>query len=184
MLGLGTLALHDAAATGEPKMLAALAAIPLCIWLYLLLGAAISGESADKFAPLKSSVVPMKRVIAVIPARNEATVIAESLLSLFAQGISIILIDDNSSDGTAEVARHAQAALGHSDRLTVIQGKPLAAGWTGKLLGRASRGGVRRSIQARLSAAHRCRHHPWTNKCCGTSCNCRERALTIWCPTW
>ena len=47
--------------------------------------------------------------------------------------LSVILTDDQSEDGTAEVARATAAALGASDRLTVIAGAPLPPGWTGKL---------------------------------------------------
>ena len=45
----------------------------------------------------------------------------------------VILVDDQSRDGTAQVARDAAAALGAADRLTVISGRSLPAGWTGKL---------------------------------------------------
>jgi len=44
-----------------------------------------------------------------------------------------VLVDDESRDGTAEAARAAAAAVGSSDRLTVLTGRPLPAGWTGKL---------------------------------------------------
>ncbi|OQW46147.1 MAG: glycosyl transferase family 2 [Proteobacteria bacterium SG_bin6] len=73
-------------------------------------------------------------VTAVVPARDEAEVIGESIGSLIAQkypgDFRIILVDDNSSDGTGEIARATAAG---SDRLTVLNGAPLAAGWTGKL---------------------------------------------------
>jgi hopene-associated glycosyltransferase HpnB len=45
----------------------------------------------------------------------------------------VILVDDQSRDGTAQVARDAAAALGAADRITVISGRSLPAGWTGKL---------------------------------------------------
>ncbi|HEX4232580.1 MAG TPA: glycosyltransferase [Bryobacteraceae bacterium] len=109
-------------------MLAAIAAVPVCIWLYLLLGRGGFWRVSDKFAPPVSDPVSSKRVIAVIPARNEAAVIAATLESLFAQGISVVLVDDNSTDGTGDAARAACA-----EGLTVISGKPLPPGWTGKL---------------------------------------------------
>jgi hopene-associated glycosyltransferase HpnB len=69
------------------------------------------------------------RVVAVIPARNEADVIAESVQSLLAQDFSgwlkVVVVDDSSSDGTGAIARQ----LG----VTVVTGVPLQAGWTGKL---------------------------------------------------
>ncbi len=76
-------------------------------------------------------------IAVVIPARNEASVIAASITSLLTQDypkpLSVILTDDQSEDGTAEIARAAAEAPGASDRLTVIAGVPLPPGWTGKL---------------------------------------------------
>ncbi len=71
-------------------------------------------------------------VTAIVPARDEAEVIARSIGSLTAQDypgdFRIVLVDDSSSDGTADIAR----ALA-SERLSVVQGAALAPGWTGKL---------------------------------------------------
>jgi hopene-associated glycosyltransferase HpnB len=46
---------------------------------------------------------------------------------------SVILVDDNSGDGTADVARRAAASCGANDRLTIVSGAALPRGWTGKL---------------------------------------------------
>ena len=46
---------------------------------------------------------------------------------------SLILVDDESSDGTADVAERAAAAAGGSARLTIIPGAARPPGWTGKL---------------------------------------------------
>jgi hopene-associated glycosyltransferase HpnB len=71
-------------------------------------------------------------VVAVVPARDEADVIAGSLGSLIAQDypgpFRVIVMDDSSSDGTGDVARALSAT-----RVEVVQGLPLASGWTGKL---------------------------------------------------
>ena len=68
----------------------------------------------------------------VVPARDEAACIEASLRSLLAQDYAgafrVILIDDNSTDGTGEIAR----AIGDR-RLTVIDGAACPAGWSGKL---------------------------------------------------
>ena len=45
----------------------------------------------------------------------------------------IVVVDDQSSDGTAEAARTAAAAAGAPDRLTICRGEPVPPGWTGKL---------------------------------------------------
>jgi hopene-associated glycosyltransferase HpnB len=45
----------------------------------------------------------------------------------------VVLVDDESTDGTADVARRASEKAGKADALIVIQSKPLPGGWTGKL---------------------------------------------------
>ena len=71
-------------------------------------------------------------VTVLIPARDEAAVIGDTLAALGRQGrgLRVILVDDRSSDGTAEVARHAAT---ESLSLDIHDGAPLAGGWTGKL---------------------------------------------------
>lgn len=84
----------------------------------------------DRVAIKSPSVWP--EVVAIVPARDEADLIARSLRSLAAQDypgpFRIMLVDDNSSDGTASRARD----LG-SSRIEILGGAPLAEGWTGKL---------------------------------------------------
>jgi len=69
-------------------------------------------------------------VTVLIPARNEATVIQETLQSVQEQGagLKVILIDDNSEDATALKA--TQLSL---PNLRIVQSLPLPAGWSGKL---------------------------------------------------
>lgn len=73
------------------------------------------------------------RIVAVIPARNEADVVGKSIASLVRQRypgeFHIVLVDDDSTDGTADAAR----AAAPTDRLTVVRAAALPAGWTGKL---------------------------------------------------
>lgn len=73
---------------------------------------------------------PYHDLTVLIPARNEAEVVAETLKSLARQapGLKVIVVDDNSEDDTAAVARKVQHLA-----LTVLSGKPLPAGWSGKL---------------------------------------------------
>lgn len=110
------------------------AALSLLIWIYLVF--ARGWFWAAKAAPVPS-LRSKRSVVAIIPARNEADVIAESLQSLFNQYFSepphVVLVDDNSSDGTTEVARALARQLGQEKNLTIINGAPLPAGWTGKL---------------------------------------------------
>jgi hopene-associated glycosyltransferase HpnB len=76
-------------------------------------------------------------VAAVVPARNEADVIAQAVSTLLAQEypgpFHVIVVDDHSTDGTADAARAAALQLQCSDRLTVLAAKPLPPGWSGKV---------------------------------------------------
>ncbi len=86
-------------------------------------------------------------VSVLIPARNEAGVIAHTVQRILAQtyhNFELIVLDDNSEDGTGELAR--TAARG-DPRLRVIGGQPLPQGWAGKnwachQLARAARGDI------------------------------------------
>ena len=112
------------------------ALLALAIWIYLAVrrGGFWRGTERDDGDPHPPAVWP--RVAVVIPARDEAACIGQCLTSLLGQDYpgswSIILVDDNSGDGTADVARRAAADCGASDRLTVVSGAPLPGGWTGK----------------------------------------------------
>ena len=75
-------------------------------------------------------------VAVVIPARNEANHIGRALHSLLEQtcadALHIFVVDDNSTDGTADWAR-AAASGSDNQKLHIISGQPLPQGWTGKL---------------------------------------------------
>ncbi len=114
--------------------LAVLGLLPLLIWLYLLLGRGLfwlARERDDRDAPPEPARWP--RVRAVVPARNEADVVARSIGSLLAQDypgdFRVVLVDDQSEDATAQVARD----LGGAGRLEVIAGRPPPEGWAGKM---------------------------------------------------
>lgn len=76
-------------------------------------------------------------VEAVVPARDEAGTIATAITSLAGQRFPgrfhVTLVDDGSSDGTAELATAAIAHHRDGGRITTIAGRPLGRGWTGKL---------------------------------------------------
>jgi hopene-associated glycosyltransferase HpnB len=76
-------------------------------------------------------------VHAVVPARNEADVIEQTLASLLAQRypgrFEITLVDDRSEDGTGDVARAVIAREGSEERAHVVEARPRPDGWTGKV---------------------------------------------------
>ena len=116
----------------------AIGVVALGIWLYLLLargGFWLARERDDRDEAPAPAAWPA--VTAVVPARDEADVIAGSIGSLLAQDypgpFRVILVDDQSTDGTAEAAVATARSLGAEARLDVIRGAPLPAGWTGKL---------------------------------------------------
>ncbi|MDD4904367.1 MAG: glycosyltransferase, partial [Candidatus Bipolaricaulis sp.] len=84
-------------------------------------------------APLAEERVPS--VAAVVPARNEADVLPETLPTVVGQeylgAFHVTLVDDRSDDETAAIAR--AAAAGRPERLTVLRGEPLPEGWAGKV---------------------------------------------------
>jgi hopene-associated glycosyltransferase HpnB len=114
-----------------------LAALSLLVWLYLLLARGGFWRVPVDLAPTPPDSAPAKSVVAVIPARDEAEVIADTVQSLLTQRypgpIHLLVVDDGSSDGTASAATQAAASLGKSAQLTVIPGAALRAGWTGKV---------------------------------------------------
>ncbi len=73
----------------------------------------------------------------IIPARDEADVIGRSVSSLLHQSciedLQILIVDDNSSDGTADAVLRAASASAQAERVRVITGRPLPPGWSGKL---------------------------------------------------
>ncbi|MGN8157932.1 glycosyltransferase [Salinisphaera sp. SWV1] len=113
-------------------LLTLLALISLIVWLGLLAQPWLPWLLRERFAARASDadMADLSDVTVLIPARDEAESLERTLAALARQGagLSVIVVDDNSSDGTAEIAR--AAAIG---RLTVIQGRALPDGWTGKL---------------------------------------------------
>ena len=123
--------------TSSSTLFVVIAVLALGIWVYLLAfrGGFWLSTERDDTVPAVPSAWPS--VAAVIPARNEAASIGATIASLMRQDyqgrLAILLVDDESEDGTAEVARSAASAAHHRHHLTVITGRKVPAGWTGKL---------------------------------------------------
>lgn len=80
----------------------------------------------------EASSSPHPFVSIMIPARNEAANIKESLIRILSQdypNYEVFLLNDNSTDNTGELARNTAAAF---PNLIILQGQPVPEGWLGK----------------------------------------------------
>jgi hopene-associated glycosyltransferase HpnB len=121
----------------------AVAATSLAAWTTLALGRGKFWEAkVDALRDALDIALPRDtfsgaRIEAIVPARNEAETIGRAISSLISQTYSgpftITLVDDQSDDDTANVARAAIATSPHAERLSIVRGRALEAGWTGKL---------------------------------------------------
>ena len=120
-------------------MLIAAGLLSLLIWAYLVFA---RGGFWRIYPPAPAVPAPDVKASAVsisviIPARDEADVVGRAARSLLQQTgnqkIHIFLVDDASTDGTAQAARAAAIAAGRAQDLTVVTGSPLPPGWSGKL---------------------------------------------------
>ncbi len=102
-------------------------------WIYLLAGHGGFWRTDHRLPPATAQVTDWPDVVAIVPARDEAQVLPLTLPTMLAQDyagkFSVVLVDDESTDGTADVA----ARLDQSGRLKVISGSPTPDGWAGKV---------------------------------------------------
>ena len=113
-----------------------LSAASLAAWIYLI-GFRGSFWRADLRLESSLPPPPWTGAVAIVPARNEEKTIEAALAGLLAQDypgpLSILLIDDDSTDRTLEIARNLAATPEAKGRIEVLSSPPLAAGWSGKL---------------------------------------------------
>jgi len=83
-------------------------------------------RAATVAPPIRPTLTPVQTIGVVVPARDEAERISPLLDAIVgAPGVTeVIVVDDQSSDTTAAIARAAGA--------TVVAGNPLPDGWAGK----------------------------------------------------
>ena len=105
-----------------------IALLSLCAWIYLFFAHGAFWRSRPQLSPATPEVFPDVDVI--VPARDEAETIQAAIASLLTQdyggNFRVILVDDNSSDGTAELA-------GSAAKLQIIRLDSKPPGWSGKL---------------------------------------------------
>ena len=102
--------------------------VSLIVWTYLFLAHGFFWRSRPELPA--DEPVDCPAVDIVVPARDEAQTIGRVIASLLAQDyrgtFRITLVDDNSSDGTGDLA-------GSAANLRVIRGRPKPPDWAGKM---------------------------------------------------
>ena len=123
------------------------------IWIYLFFfrGAFWRVQLFDDDQKQFSPPANFPAVVAIVPARNEAATIAITVAALLKQdypgSFRIVVVDDHSSDATAQLAARAAAENPGPARFAIHSATPLPSGWTGKLW--ALNEGVRTSSGAK-----------------------------------
>jgi hopene-associated glycosyltransferase HpnB len=122
-----------------PSAAILIAAVSLAIWIYLVFARGWFWRLGE-FDHDKIEAPPPRewpRVAAVVPARNEAASIRRTAVAVarqdYAGAFAIVIVDDHSEDGTAEIARRCAGECGVAERFSIYSAAPLPAGWTGKL---------------------------------------------------
>ncbi len=135
-------------------------ALALLAWLGVLVAPHQAHRLREWLDADAQASADLSAVTVLIPARDEADVIGRTVTALAAQGqgLAAIVVDDQSSDGTAAAAVSAAAVDPTALALRVLRGEPLPPGWAGKLWA------LEQGLQARgpaVRAAARRRHRAW-----------------------
>jgi glycosyltransferase involved in cell wall biosynthesis len=107
-----------------------LAAIVVVAWVFGLGRTLLNLALVPRLKPRQLEREPFVSII--IPARNEERAIGRTVRALLAQtygNLELIVVDDQSSDGTAAAVAEIAAT---DPRLTVVRGETPPAGWLGK----------------------------------------------------
>lgn len=113
-----------------------IAILPLAIWLYLFFARGNFWQLHEEDIE-PTTLRPWPRVVAIVPARNEAETVRRAVTSLAKQDypgeFSVIVVDDHSDDGTADLARKVAAECNAAERISIHSARELPPGWTGKV---------------------------------------------------
>ena len=105
------------------------------VWAYLVAGHGGYWRTSEWLPPVTREPDAWPDVVAVVPARNEADMLPATLPALLGQeypgALTVIVVDDGSSDGTGEVAARIGRLSGRP--LRVIPGTAAPPGWAGKV---------------------------------------------------
>ncbi|MGF1603128.1 MAG: glycosyltransferase [Thermosynechococcaceae cyanobacterium] len=111
--------------------------LSLTIWLFLIFVWGQFWRSDQRLSATTAALDKWPDVCAIVPARNEADVLPQSLRSLLTQDypgkLTVILVDDQSTDGTSTVAQQVAIETQTEAALQILRTDPLPAGWAGKL---------------------------------------------------
>lgn len=119
----------------------AVTGLSLLAWMWFVLGRGFYWKM-DQILRIPNFPEPANEddwptVKIIVPARNEAEILPITLPSLLNQeypgSVSVFLVDDQSTDGTREIAIGLGREHGPKQQLRVLTGEPLPPGWTGKL---------------------------------------------------
>ena len=120
-----------------PVAFALLSLLALLGWLYLLGGHGWFWLTDQRLPRVSSVVRRWPPVTAVVPARDEAAMLPETLPSLLIQDypgeLTVVLVDDQSGDGTAATARALAHGREEARELVVVEGSDPPPGWAGKV---------------------------------------------------
>jgi len=116
-----------------------LSVVSLTIWVYLTFARgkfwSLSSFDADDTKPVALPTWP--RVVAIVPARNEAENIGQAIAALLQQDypgeFSALVVDDHSEDATSRIALRSAKEKGAESRFNIHPASALPAGWTGKV---------------------------------------------------
>jgi len=114
-----------------------LTALALAAWLYLVFARGRFWTAEVRLDGRAREPARWPDVVAVVPARDEAALLPRTLPALLGQEyagqLRIVLVDDESADGTADAARAAARAHPNGARLEVVRTSARPGGWVGKM---------------------------------------------------